>query len=212
MARLDPKPIADLIAEDTFAPLIAAIRTELKGLFLSVKVISHIGKLDVSDILAADISTLPSIMIGWTRVLPDRSPADHFQLNVDLTAYIAVQDWVDLQTKRSVPRVEVAQAIGLQLIRILSHDDHNLWGLKGITRPFTARPPEIKPVFTAASYSKGVAYYAVTWTQAIIDQGISIATDYDTQVMIEDDRLVLDDMEADEVLAFFRNELGGDDA
>jgi phage gp37-like protein len=217
MARLDPKPLSDLIAEGQFATLISAIRTELESVFVGVDISAHIGKLDVADILAADIKRLPAIYIGWTRAVPVRSPADHYTLEIDFAAYIAVQDFVDLAGKRKVGRAEVAQALGVQLLRLLNHDDHNHFGMEGFTRPATDRAIEFKPVFTASSYAKGIAYYAVTWTQSLIDQGRSIATDYGQAFDLgEEGGISSDDPEfanSVEVLAIMGSDFtgGGDD-
>ena len=213
---LESKSVSQLLETARFAPLTDAIGSELKSLFVGVDISAHPGKLDIGDILEMDIRSIPAIMIGWTKAKPVRSPAEHYSIEFDLTAYIAVKDYVDLTAKRSHPREDVGKAIGIQLVRILCDEDHYHWQLGGITRPSLEKPPELKPVFTSKAYVKGIAYYAVTWSQSLIDEGHSVATDYGQQFEILETGINSDDQDfpsSDEVMAMVGNQNdGGGDA
>lgn len=209
--------ITSLIDRDRFAPLVKAIAAELDALFVGVDVKAHPGKLDISDMLEMDIQSLPSIHIGWTKFTPSRSPAGHYASDIDLVAYVAVKDEVLLVEKKRLAREVVAQALGPQLIRILLDEDHHLWGLCGVMSPHIDRPVEFKPLFTARTYAKGIAYYAVTWTQSLIDEGRSIGTDYGQQFEVTEDGISSDDPDffktvvAQALLTEADSEKGGDD-
>jgi phage gp37-like protein len=179
MSALETKSYFDLIETYNFAPVREAIVAEFESLITGVAVMSHPGKLDISDVIAADIKKLPAIMVGWTRQLLVPETAQHFGIEIEFIAYIAVQDATNNLLKKAIKREDVANAIGARLLEILHHEDHQCFGMQGLTRPSDIKPPEFKPIFTSRSYSKGVAYYALTWTQALIDQGSSIATDED---------------------------------
>lgn len=208
---LTPMPVADLIDDDKMQEVRDAIVATFAGLIPGLKVEAHPGKLDISDILAADIKGMPCVLVGWTRLRPDIMAAGQYDIEVDFIAYIAVQDWVDLAAKRSVKREEVGQAIGNFILQILTNENHECFGLPGVGRPYRSPMPEFKPVFTANSYAKGVAYYAVTWTQPLMDRGQSIATDPDFTFgnlpeTIDDGILLGEgaDPEADPIKALFR--------
>lgn len=208
MRQLQTASIYDLINKNDFANVREAIVETFESLLTGVTISSHPGKLDISDIVAADIKKLPAIMVGWTRQQVSPTIANHFSLNVEFTAYIAVNDMVQLSEKRRINREDAAAAIGFRILQILNHDEHNTFGVSGLLPPMEGKPPEFKPVFTSKSYAKGVAYYSVIWSQTIIDQGASIATDDQTQVTGFGDTLELSpgsDPENDVIQAIFKD-------
>jgi hypothetical protein len=68
------------------------------------------------------------------------------------------------------------------------------WGQSNIGLPETAPAPEFRPVFTSRSFAKGIAYYAVTWSQMLIETGAPpfpgiapvVSEEDDEQVLFED--------------------------
>lgn len=201
--------IPQLIDAAPLPKLLGAIRTELEGLLPTCQVRAHPGKLDVSDIIGGDIGTLPAVLVGWTAVKSAPGAARDFTLQVDLIAYVAVGDFTDLSAKRLVKREEVGQAICAHILAAVHDDAHGSWGLAGVGDPYRSPAPEMRPVFTATSYSKGVAYYAVTWSQEMPGQGAAIATHPGLSLSEVDGQLVANDeaiVEADAFRALFAKE------
>lgn len=215
MRHLETASIFDLIDQNDFANVREGIVDTFQSLLSGVSISSHPGKLDISDIVALDIKKLPAIMVGWTRQQITPEMANHFGLNVEFTAYIAVNDMAQVAAKRRINREDVAAAIGSRLLQILSHDAHNTFGVSNLLSPSDDKPAEFKPVFTSKSYAQGVAYYAVVWTQTIIDQGNSIATDDETKLTVNEDGLFEllsgSDPDADALNALFKAQDEGDD-
>lgn len=208
MRNLETASIYDLIDKNDFENVRSAIVGTFETYLTGVSISSHPGKLDISDIVAADSKKLPAIMVGWTRQKLTSELAGQFGIEAEFTAYIAVEDMVIIGEKRVVKREDAAAAIGFRLLQILNHDEHNTFGMTNLLPPSDAKPPEFKPVFTSKSYAQGVAYYSVIWTQTIIDQGASIATDEQTQVTGFGDALDLSegsDPENDVMLAIFKD-------
>lgn len=169
----------------------AAIVARLRTLLPDVAILSHPGKLDISDVVAEDIVKTPGIAIGWSRIRTIEDIASGYGLMIDWTAYVVVEDRANLSTKQRVSRESVGHAIGGFLIRILGDEDEAAWGLSNIGLPSA---PEFKPLFTSKSFAKGIAYYAVTWSQALIETGAPpfpgsapvVSEEDDEQVLFED--------------------------
>ncbi|MGS4886091.1 hypothetical protein [Roseibium sp. MB-4] len=166
---IEPATLPELLANDPVTPLRDAVTARLKTLFKGVTVKSHIGKLDIYDVVKRELVSAPGIAIGWTAVKSPRDVSGTYCMPVDLAAYI-VTEHMSIGRQR-VDRAELAHAIGTRLLKILHNADIASWGLEGITPPDGDPGPMFKPIFTATAYEKGTAYYAVTWTQMLIDLG-----------------------------------------
>ena len=168
---IETRTLSQMLEANRVAALVAAVAASLDALMVGVAVTRHPGKLDIADVLAGDVVKTPGVTVGWSRIRNEQELDGPFRLIVDLTAYIATEDTADLVAKRRTDRSEVAQAIGGFVLEILHDADAASWGLTGIAPPEDAPRPELKPVFTAKSYAKGTAYYAVTWSQCLHREG-----------------------------------------
>jgi len=166
---IEPATLSELLASDPVTPLRDAVTARLQTLFKGVAVKSHIGKLDIYDVVKRDLVAAPGIAIGWTAVKSPRDISGAYCLPVDLAAYIVTED-KPIEGRR-VDRDELAHAIGTRLLEILHDADLSSWGLENISPPDGDPGPVFKPIFTATSYEKGTAYYAVTWTQMLAGLG-----------------------------------------
>lgn len=169
---IEPATLSDLIAQDPVTPLRDAIRDSLDTLFIGVTVKAHHGKLDIYDVVKREVVQAPGIALGWTRIKSPRDVSGAYALPVEFAAYIVAEDTADKATRKRISREAVAHAIGARLLAILQDPDMAGWGLQNVSLPDGDPGPELKPIFTATAYEKGTAYYAVTWTQTIIDQGL----------------------------------------
>lgn len=153
---------AQLIANARVIALRDAIVTKLKTRFVDLEVKAHLGKLDMSDVLAKGIFNPPSIAVAATRVKPEGrlSGADDFA--AEITAYVVTEDLMIGGLR--VERDEMALAICEGLLISLSDDDFTRWGVENIGPVDDA---EAKPLFTIKSVTQGVVYYAVTWKQTL---------------------------------------------
>lgn len=165
---IEPTTLNALLAADRVDEVKAAIVTRLRALLPDVAVLSHPGKLDISDVVAEDIVKTPGIAIGWSRIRVIEDIASGYGLMIDWTAYVVVEDRADTAAKRRFERESVGHAIGGFVIRVLADEDEAAWGLTNIGLPSA---PEFKPLFTSKSFAKGIAYYAVTWSQQLIETG-----------------------------------------
>jgi len=188
---IEPTSLASLLADNRVDQVKSAIVARVRALLPDVAIVSHPGKLDISDVVSEDIVKTPGIAIGWSRIRTVEDIASGFGLMIDWTAYLVVEDRADTTAKRRFERETVAHAIGGFLIRLLSDENEAAWGLTNIGLPSA---PEFKPLFTSKSFAKGIAYYAVTWSQALIETGEPpfpgiapiVSETEDEQVLFED--------------------------
>ena len=168
-----PQTLEQMIAATQLDTTKAAIVTSLGALLTGVTVVGHPGKLDVNDVVAKAIVAAPGVAIGYQRVRELGDVGGTFSAAVDWTAYLIVEDWVDRSgaVPRTTPREVVGLAIGLQILRILRDPTTASWNLLGIDVPAMDPAPELKPVFTMKTDQNMTAIYAVTWTQALVQQG-----------------------------------------
>ena len=166
-----PASLSAMIEASRFEAAKDAIVATLKTLMTDVAVVSHPGKLDIADVVAKSVVKAPGVAIGWTRVRTPRDVEGTFGSVVEWTAYIVVEDGADLVTKRRMNREDIAHAIGSFLLGVLADADTPSWGLRNITMPSRDPAPELRPVFTTKSFEGGTAYYAVTWSQTLVDEG-----------------------------------------
>lgn len=167
-----PQTLAGLLADDPLSALKGSIVTTLSVLLPGIRIVSHAGKLDVADVVAKAVVEAPGVMVGWTRMRPGQIRDGSFHLPVELVAYIVAGDAV--VADRRVEREAVGLAIGRRLLQIVADRETATWGRDGLTPPAIDPPPEFKPVFTARDFGQGLAYFAVTWTQTLVDQGHSL--------------------------------------
>jgi len=153
---------AELLANARVKGLRDAIVSRLKSRFVDLEVKSHLGKLDISDVLEKATFNAPSIAVAATRTKPEGrlSGADDFV--VDLTAYVVAEDL--LVGGRRVERDEMALAVCEGLLLSLTDDDFTRWNVENVGPP---EDVEAKPLFTIKSVAQGVIYYAVTWKQTL---------------------------------------------
>lgn len=116
---------------------------------------------------------------------------------IDWTAYVVTDDRaID---NRRVERDQVANAIGLRLLKILGDPDEQLWQIAGITPPEAV---DFKPFFTVKDVAQGMAYYAVTWRQTVVALGAGLWADLPTGQVTEDGTIQFDG--EDEMVAAMR--------
>lgn len=168
---IETRSIVQLLEDNRVDACGAAIVETFASLTSGVSIVRHPGKLDVSDVLKGDVVSAPGVMVGWTSQSVRQDLDGSFHVDVDWSAYVVAEPYVDLVAKRRVEREAVAQAIGLHLLTILQDADTSSWGLTHICPPADKPQPAFKPVFTASSYTKGTVYYAVTWRQSIVCEG-----------------------------------------
>ncbi len=202
--RIAPVSVATLCATDPAGALIDAAAATFKRLITGVHVASHPGKVDIADIVASETMALPAIRIGFTRMRATSEAAAHHGLMLDVIAYIVTGELTDLSEKRRVNREVVARAIGARMIDILIDDTLSAWGLEAVTPPSRTPGPEFKPVFTSDAYAKGVAWYAVTWSQTLIDLSPSVGGTSPFRLNGEGGEMLAPDIEAEaEIAALF---------
>jgi len=168
---IEPADLATLLDAEPITTLSLAARSVFDTQIGGVSVVSHPGKLDIYDVMTRDLVRAPGIALGWTQIKATRETAGHYCLPVEFAAYIVVEDYADRTRGRRIPREQVALAIGTRLLAILNDPDLADWGLADVNLPLADPAPEFRPMFTATAYQKGTAYYAVTWTQEIVDLG-----------------------------------------
>lgn len=168
-----PVALRDLVADTRIAATRDAVVATLGALLPGVTVVKHPGKLDINDVVARAVVAAPGIAVGYTRVRELGDPGGTFALAVDFAAYLVVEDWVDFDVAppRTTPREVVGHAIGLQLLRVLRDPDAASWGLVAIEPPAMDPPPALVPLFTVKVEENMTATYAVTWTQALVQEG-----------------------------------------
>jgi hypothetical protein len=162
-------PFAYLLANDPLAPVQKAIVTKLAALLPGVRVVTHPGKVDLSELVARSVVTSPGIGVGWSRIRRAMMMDGSFGAAVEWTAYIVAEAKV-VDSKR-VEKEMVGFSIGQQILRILSDAEACFWDLTGVMPPEDQPSPELKPFFTIRDAAAGTAYYVVTWTQLVADIG-----------------------------------------
>lgn len=161
-----PRTIAQRLAETRLVGLTKAVAATLRPLFPGVDVRTLPGKLDLSDVLENETFVAPMIAITTTSWIVQRQVSGSYALLVELAAYVITADTV--LGASVVSRDAVAYALTGGLLDILEDYDTARWGLPKITSPEAAAA---RPMFTALTYDKGTAYYAVTWRQQLIALG-----------------------------------------
>jgi hypothetical protein len=169
---ITPTPLGDLLAADPIAAVKTAIVARLTTLLPGVRVVSHPGKVDFSDVVAKAVVAAPGIAVGWSRIRAPRIVDGAYTLTIEWAAYVVVEDTAI--AGRRVEREAVGLAIGRRLVEIVEDADEQTWGLGNLLPPSADPAPELKPLFTVRDVTQGAAYYAVTWTQTIVDQGRSL--------------------------------------
>lgn len=190
-----PASLSDLLTADPLRAWQAAIVAELASLLPGVKVVSHPGKIDISQMLAKTVVPAPGVAVGWTRVRTAKVIDGTVDLTVEWAAYAVVEDKVIGDVR--IDRDRLAFALGTRLLMILADPEATAWGLTSVTPPAEQPAPQLVPLFTIADQAKGVGYLAVTWTQSLVGQGDSLfagpvpvmtaATDDDGRASIEAD-------------------------
>ncbi|HRY03654.1 MAG TPA: hypothetical protein P5256_11025, partial [Beijerinckiaceae bacterium] len=85
-----------------------------------------------------------------------------------LAAYVIVEDTI-VDGKR-VERDEIGPAICDAIAHFLSQPNKNpMWGLEDVGLPEDIAG---QPVFTAKTFARGMAFYAVTWRQELFARGV----------------------------------------
>lgn len=166
--------LAALIESDPLKIWQSSIVATIAALITGVTVRPHPGKVDISQMIARTIVSAPGIAVGWSRVRPAMYIDGRYDLAVDWSAYIVVEDAV-LEGKR-VDRDRIGFAIGSRLLEVLGDPDAALWGLSSISMPADQPAPQLTPLFSVADEAKGTGYLAVTWTQSLVAQGSGLFT------------------------------------
>lgn len=166
-----PQTIEQLLTYDPLAPLQAAIVSTLATLNPGLHIVSHPGKVDLSELVGKTVVRSPGVGVGWSRIREAQMAEGHFCLMVEWVAYITAE--AKNVASRRVEKEALALAIGARLLTILADTETAMWGLSGVLPPETTPPAEFKPLFTVRDQSQGIAYYTVTWTQIIADLGSS---------------------------------------
>jgi len=169
---IEPKTVAVLLEADPLAAVQSAIVARLKALLPNVSIVSHPGKIDISEVVAKSVVAAPGIAIGWSRIRASRLVDGSTSVTVEWSAYVVVEDMAIAGKRKS--REEVGLAIGRRLVEIVEDADEQTWGRGNFLPPAADPPPELKPLFTVRDMTAGAAYYAVTWTQTMVDQGRSL--------------------------------------
>lgn len=185
-----PLTLTELLAADPLGAVKAAMRARLAALLPGISVVSHPGKIDIADVVAKAVVAAPGLALGWSRVRAARLVDGAYQTAVEWTAYIVVEDMA--LAARRVDRETLGLAIGARLIRILGDGETATWGMGNLLPPEPVPQPELRPIFTVRDATQGAAYYAVTWTQVLVDQGESLFGADAPQLAADPSALALD--------------------
>jgi hypothetical protein len=181
-----PVALSDLLAADPLGAMKSAIRDRLAALLPGLAVVSHPGRIDISEVVGKSVVATPGVAVGWSRIRALRIVDGGHQLAVEWTAYVVVEDAAI--AGRRVEREALGLAIGSRLVAILEDPDSHTWGCGNVLPPEADPRPELRPMFTVRDVTAGAAYYAVTWTQTLVDQGASLfAADRPTITAAEDE-------------------------
>jgi hypothetical protein len=211
---MTPIPLADLVAADPIGTAKAAMRARLATLLPGVTIVAHPGKIDISEVVGRSVVAAPGVALGWSRIRAARIIDGSWSAAVEWTAYVVVED-MSIAGRR-VERERLGLAIGGRVVAILEDAGEQTWGLGNILPPEADPRPELKPMFTVRDLTQGTAYYAVTWTQTLIDLGRSLfAGETPTLTLVDpqptqeiDVQFSADDAIPPEVLALLRMEDG----
>lgn len=196
-----PKPLNQLLATDALGPLQASIVSTLATLNPGVNVVAHPGKVDISELVNKTVVKAPGLGIGFSKIKTGQQADGHFWLAIEWVAYVVAE--AKVVGNRRIEKEAVGLAIGGRVLEILADLETSLWGRTGVFPPETTPPAELKPLFTIKDQSQGVAYYTVTWTQIMADQGDSVFPQ-DAGRFDEDSGLILyDDPQSIEEMARF---------
>lgn len=129
----------------------------------------HPGKIDMADVLDGKIFVVPSIVVAVIR----QRAADHRMsgtrdVPVEIAAYIVTDDQALGNPPKRYERDEIGLALGDVILSLIENPDISRWDQENIDYPSDA---QFQPLFTAKSYEKGVAFYAVTWRQTLYHRG-----------------------------------------
>jgi len=155
--------LAEIVAASRVVSLRDAVADGLAER-LDVPVLRHIGKLDISDVMAGETLSAPSIHVAVTKFLSEAPASGVEDLRVHLTAYVVAED--AMVEGRAVYRDEIGYALALATLAVIKDEKVSRWGLEDIDYPEDA---QAAPLFTARSFAKGVAYYSVTWRQTLFN-------------------------------------------
>ena len=170
-----PKPLLELITGTRVATTRDAVKATLETLLPGVTVVSHPGKADINDYVQKAIVNTPGVAVGYTRLRQDADPGGTWSDVVDFVAYIVTEPYVDrtFMPPRTHPQELVALAIGGQILAALRDPALCFWGLAGVAPPSMDPGPVLMPVFTMKAEQNMTAVYAVTWSQALANDGAS---------------------------------------
>ena len=166
---IEPATLDQLLASDPVGEMQTAIVASLKSLLPGVAVVTHPGKVDLSELVAKTVVQSPGIGVGWSRMRAAGLTDGSFNITVDWVAYIVAE--AKSVASRRVEKEAVALAIGTRLLAILGDIGNSNWGMEGVLPPEATPIPEAKPLFTVKDASQGTAYYTVTWAQVLVDLG-----------------------------------------
>lgn len=161
-----PLTIAERLAASRVIGVQKAIVATLKPLFPGVAIRRHAGRMDLADFVEQDLYKAPTIAVAAARVRAARHLEGTYAVPVEWAAYLIVEDMA--VGERRVDRDEVGHAIGLGLLDVLNDQTAPRWGLSDITDPLDEPQPELRPLFTATTFARGAALYAVSWHQGLI--------------------------------------------
>lgn len=164
-----PATIAQRLTASRLVVLHRAVVANLAPLFPGVTVRRHPGRIDIGDLLKKDIVPAPALLVAISRIRPPRDMEGSYQLAVDFAAYAIAEDTV-VAGKRA-ERDEVGHVLADGVLAVLRDEQAPRWGLQDITDPLDEPQPEMRPLFSALDFERGVAVYATTWSQALIGRG-----------------------------------------
>jgi hypothetical protein len=164
---VQPMPLAGLLAASRVFALREAVVATLQPLFPDVTVKPHLARLDMADVETGESFSVPSLNIGVIRLHPAEQRLNGTRdVPVELAGYIVTGDQV--VDGRGAMRDEVALALCDGFLSVLEDAEVARWGLDDIGSVIDA---EARPLFTARSNDKGLAYFVVTWKQTIYTLG-----------------------------------------
>lgn len=161
--------LADLLAASRVFALREAVVATLKAALPvpPCEVKAHPGRLDMKDVEEGTMFSPPAVHIGVTRIDPAEGRMSGYRdVPVEVSAYVVTADTVI--GDRAVHRDELALALQDAVLSLVEDPGVARWGLADIDLPENATA---YPLFTAQSFDRGTAYYAVTWRQTLYSLG-----------------------------------------
>jgi hypothetical protein len=145
------------------AGIAATLAAELPG----IEVVTHPGKIDISDIVEGDSFHAPSIHIAVAEVRkPDHVVSGLRDVPVKVAFYIVTED-IAIDDKL-VTRDELGLALGDLISDIAAEPKLSRWGLEDIAYP---EDVVFRPLLTSKTFKRGTAYYVVTFSQKLTGRG-----------------------------------------